>query len=208
MMAQTKTSGSSTRGQREASHRALRCLVVRRRRFLTPWRMHERSRNGTDAAPGGRSSHAARALSMTCATRRPAHATARHRRLRDPELAGLQSGEMASRAHHLVLRELPADRRSCPAIAPFHPQYGYLFNSYYETVGTFFPRPLRGMLSRPTVDDVYRYRAHVDEHMRALHRTTGPAARCADHASASRSGCITSSSTRSCCSPTSRICWR
>jgi ergothioneine biosynthesis protein EgtB len=51
---------------------------------------------------------------------------------------------------------------------PFHPQYGYLFNSYYETVGTFFPRPLRGMLSRPTVEDVYRYRAHVDEHIRAL----------------------------------------
>src|SRR3954466_13134659 len=24
---------------------------------------------------------------------------------------------------------------------PFHAQYGYLFNSYYETVGTFFPRP-------------------------------------------------------------------
>jgi ergothioneine biosynthesis protein EgtB len=45
---------------------------------------------------------------------------------------------------------------------PFHPQFGYLFNSYYETVGTFFPRPGRGVLSRPTVDEVYRYRAHVD----------------------------------------------
>ena len=55
-----------------------------------------------------------------------------------------------------------------PGYRPFHPRYGYLFNSYYETVGTFFPRPLRGMLSRPTVDDVYRYRAHVDEHMRSL----------------------------------------
>jgi ergothioneine biosynthesis protein EgtB len=55
-----------------------------------------------------------------------------------------------------------------PGYRPFHPQYGYLFNSYYETVGTFFPRPLRGMLSRPTVEDVYRYRAHVDEHMRSL----------------------------------------
>jgi len=51
---------------------------------------------------------------------------------------------------------------------PFHAQYGYLFNSYYETVGTFFPRPLRGMLSRPTVDDIHRYRGHVDHHMRAL----------------------------------------
>ena len=55
-----------------------------------------------------------------------------------------------------------------PGYHAFHPQYGYLFNSYYETVGTFFPRPMRGLLSRPTVDDVFRYRAHVDEHMRNL----------------------------------------
>jgi ergothioneine biosynthesis protein EgtB len=45
---------------------------------------------------------------------------------------------------------------------PFHPQFGYLFNSYYETVGEFFPRLERGLLARPTVDEVYRYRAHVD----------------------------------------------
>jgi ergothioneine biosynthesis protein EgtB len=44
----------------------------------------------------------------------------------------------------------------------FHPRFGYLFNSYYETVGTFFPRLQRGLLSRPTVDEVYRYRAYVD----------------------------------------------
>src|SRR5262245_31535097 len=55
-----------------------------------------------------------------------------------------------------------------PGYRAFHPQYGYLFNSYYETVGTFFPRPLRGLLSRPTVEDVYRYRSHVDEHMLQL----------------------------------------
>jgi ergothioneine biosynthesis protein EgtB len=55
-----------------------------------------------------------------------------------------------------------------PGYRVFHPQYGYLFNSYYETVGTFFPRPLRGLLSRPTVEDVYRYRAHVDTHMSEL----------------------------------------
>ncbi len=55
-----------------------------------------------------------------------------------------------------------------PGYRHFHPCYGYLFNSYYETVGTFFPRPMRGLLSRPTVEDVLRYRAHVDEHMREL----------------------------------------
>lgn len=50
----------------------------------------------------------------------------------------------------------------------FHERYGYLFNSYYETVGAFFPRPQRGLLTRPTVDEVYRYRAHVDEAMAEL----------------------------------------
>jgi ergothioneine biosynthesis protein EgtB len=55
-----------------------------------------------------------------------------------------------------------------PGYRAFHPQYGYLFNSYYETIGTFFPRPLRGLLSRPTVEDVYRYREHVDAHMTEL----------------------------------------
>jgi ergothioneine biosynthesis protein EgtB len=43
-----------------------------------------------------------------------------------------------------------------------HPEYAHLFNSYYETAGTFFPRPKRGMLSRPTVAEVYHYRSHVD----------------------------------------------
>ncbi len=47
----------------------------------------------------------------------------------------------------------------------FHPRFGYLFNSYYETVGRMHPRPQRGLLSRPTVAEVRRYRAHVDEHM-------------------------------------------
>jgi ergothioneine biosynthesis protein EgtB len=50
----------------------------------------------------------------------------------------------------------------------FHPQYGYLFNSYYEAVGQRHPRPQRGLLSRPTVEEVYRYRAYVDEGMRSL----------------------------------------
>ena len=50
----------------------------------------------------------------------------------------------------------------------FHPAFAHLFNSYYETAGTFFPRPQRGMLSRPTVREVYRYRAHVDAAMREL----------------------------------------
>ena len=51
---------------------------------------------------------------------------------------------------------------------PFHPQYGVLFNSYYEAVGPRWPRPQRGLLSRPTVEEVYRYRRHIDEHVEGL----------------------------------------
>lgn len=50
----------------------------------------------------------------------------------------------------------------------FDPIYDYLFNSYYETHGKPFPRPQRGLLSRPTVEHVYRYRAHVDAAMGEL----------------------------------------
>lgn len=50
----------------------------------------------------------------------------------------------------------------------FRPEYGHLFNSYYETVGSFFPRLQRGLLSRPTVAEVLRYRDHVDANMLAL----------------------------------------
>jgi ergothioneine biosynthesis protein EgtB len=47
----------------------------------------------------------------------------------------------------------------------FHPQYSYLFNSYYETIGTRVLRPDRGNLSRPTVEEIFQYRGYVDEHM-------------------------------------------
>lgn len=50
----------------------------------------------------------------------------------------------------------------------FHAQYGYLFNSYYETVGSFYPRRYRGLLSRPTTQAIYQYRAYVDEHIEQL----------------------------------------
>ena len=44
-----------------------------------------------------------------------------------------------------------------------HPQYNYLFNSYYVQVGERWTRSIRGLLSRPTVEDVFRYRKYVDE---------------------------------------------
>ena len=45
----------------------------------------------------------------------------------------------------------------------FDPQYNFVFNSYYETVGARVIRTDRGNLSRPSVDDIYRYRRHVDD---------------------------------------------
>lgn len=51
---------------------------------------------------------------------------------------------------------------------PFAEGFETLFNSYYNGVGQPFPRPRRGTLSRPTVEEVYAYRAHVDAAMRPL----------------------------------------
>ncbi|MBE9078673.1 ergothioneine biosynthesis protein EgtB [Romeria aff. gracilis LEGE 07310] len=50
----------------------------------------------------------------------------------------------------------------------FHPKFNYLFNSYYESVGDRQPRPQRGLLSRPTLEEVYAYRAYVDQAMQRL----------------------------------------
>ncbi len=50
----------------------------------------------------------------------------------------------------------------------YHPQFTQLFNSYYNTVGAYHPRPQRGLLSRPTVEEVYLYRHYINEQMEKL----------------------------------------
>jgi len=50
----------------------------------------------------------------------------------------------------------------------YHPQFAQLFNSYYNTVGAYHPRPQRGLLSRPTVEEVYLYRHYINEKMEKL----------------------------------------
>ncbi len=43
--------------------------------------------------------------------------------------------------------------------------FAYLFNSYYNNAGKRVLRPNRGLMTRPTVDEVYKYRKHVDDAM-------------------------------------------
>jgi len=51
---------------------------------------------------------------------------------------------------------------------PLNEQYQLLFNSYYNGIGEQFPRPHRGLLSRPTIDEVRTYRQYVDAAMTEL----------------------------------------
>jgi ergothioneine biosynthesis protein EgtB len=55
-----------------------------------------------------------------------------------------------------------------PDYEVFRPEFQFLFNSYYNAVGPRWPRPERGLLSRPTIEEVYRYRSYVDEQMEKL----------------------------------------
>ncbi|HLZ88211.1 MAG TPA: ergothioneine biosynthesis protein EgtB [Puia sp.] len=61
-----------------------------------------------------------------------------------------------------------------PGYRPCNPDYNYVFNSYYETIGARVVRTDRGNLSRPSVDEIYTYRQYVDAAMERL-IAAGPA---------------------------------
>ncbi len=50
----------------------------------------------------------------------------------------------------------------------FNDAFPHLFNSYYESAGSRYVRPQRGLLTRPRLDEVMAYRTYVDEHMATL----------------------------------------
>jgi ergothioneine biosynthesis protein EgtB len=54
---------------------------------------------------------------------------------------------------------------------PFDERFAYLFNSYYEALGPRHARPQRGLLTRPSLDQVHAYRRYVDEAMSRLTST-------------------------------------
>ena len=56
----------------------------------------------------------------------------------------------------------------------FNPQFGFLFNSYYNTVGERTKRDMRGSISRPTVKEVFEYRKYVDRKMKNFLKTILP----------------------------------
>ena len=67
-------------------------------------------------------------------------------------------------------------RDHVPGYKPFDERWAFLFNSYYETEGPRHARPRRGMLSRPSLDEVRAYRLHVDDVLDTAFAELSPAA--------------------------------
>ena len=64
-------------------------------------------------------------------------------------------------------------KEALPDYTPIHPQYAYLFNSYYNAAGKMHCRPKRGLISRPTLRETLEYRQQVDGLMDAVFEKAG-----------------------------------
>lgn len=71
-------------------------------------------------------------------------------------------------AHVTWFFEMIVLREHLPDYRLFDDRYPYLFNSYYNTLGERIARGQRGLITRPTLSEVYDYRQHVDRHMADL----------------------------------------
>ncbi|MCV0369480.1 MULTISPECIES: ergothioneine biosynthesis protein EgtB [Filomicrobium] len=71
-------------------------------------------------------------------------------------------------AHTTWFYEAFVLRNHMPGYQPFSDRFEYCFNSYYETQGPRHPRAHRGLLTRPSAEEVRRYRSHVDEALMGL----------------------------------------
>ena len=60
-----------------------------------------------------------------------------------------------------------------PGFKSFDPSFNFLFNSYYNAVGDRLARPRRGLITRPTLDEVYEYRSNVDQAIESYLDTAG-----------------------------------
>ena len=83
-----------------------------------------------------------------------------------------------------------------PDYREFDERFGFLFNSYYVAAGPRHARPERGLITRPNVEEVAAYRAHVDAAVGQL-LESADRRRWTRSCRSSRSACITSSSIRS-----------
>src|SRR4029077_15375437 len=90
-----------------------------------------------------------------------------------PEDCALQSMPDASPvkwhlAHTSWFFETFVLEQAVPGYRHYHPPFRVLFNSYYVGVGERHPRPERGLLSRPGLDEILQYREHVDACMQQV----------------------------------------
>ena len=59
-----------------------------------------------------------------------------------------------------------------PRYKPLHADWLFLFNSYYQSIGPMHARTQRGLLTRPTFDEVLEYRQRIDDQMQTLLQTS------------------------------------
>jgi ergothioneine biosynthesis protein EgtB len=71
-------------------------------------------------------------------------------------------------AHTTWFFETMVLRPNDPDYRVFDERFNFLFNSYYETIGARQPRPKRGLITRPSLEIILDYRAHVENAVEAL----------------------------------------